>query len=395
MVLRRVNPLLHRLDFYDQSVERYASRTPTHVSRRYVVDFAQGVREGRRDVRSFSRFLHRELPVRMGQTIRDFQVLPYIVCTNPHFQRAYHRYTDTFARLAEAPVPDTPEAHAAYCRLLERRLDEHAGDTTDFSKGLREVRLLPASARVDLALLDRFIDQLLADRVGRRVLMEFMLALNAEAEDGGARHADRLGVISMQCAPAEIAESSLRQVCDLAIAVHGVAPPIEVVGDIHTRLPYVASHLEWIICELGKNAVRATIEHHLGAGPLPPVVLRVCEGKDVTLVLKDRGGGLAPEALERAATCGFSTARPDSEDAQSFEVRFGERIGGPGRQPFAGYGFGLPLSRVLCKYAGGDIRLHSMAGFGMDLFLTMPRHITDTLESWERRGKQGDFDTAP
>lgn len=35
-------------------------------------------------------------------------------------------------------------------------------------------------------------------------------------------------------------------------------------------------------------------------------------------------------------------------------------------EPLAGFGVGLPLSRVYAKYFGGDIMLKSMEGFGMD-----------------------------
>lgn len=34
--------------------------------------------------------------------------------------------------------------------------------------------------------------------------------------------------------------------------------------------------------------------------------------------------------------------------------------------PLAGFGMGLPLSRVYARYFGGDVLLKSMEGFGMD-----------------------------
>ena len=39
----------------------------------------------------------------------------------------------------------------------------------------------------------------------------------------------------------------------------------------------------------------------------------------------------------------------------------------------AGYGFGLPLSRLYAKYLGSAIEVQSMPGYGTDVYLTMSR----------------------
>merc|ERR1712107_310473 len=45
----------------------------------------------------------------------------------------------------------------------------------------------------------------------------------------------------------------------------------------------------------------------------------------------------------------------------------------------AGYGFGLPLSRVYAQYFGGDIHVQSMHGYGTDVYLNI-NHLGDALE---------------
>ena len=41
--------------------------------------------------------------------------------------------------------------------------------------------------------------------------------------------------------------------------------------------------------------------------------------------------------------------------------------------PLAGFGLGLPLSRVYARYFGGDVLLKSMEGFGMDKWVCFRR----------------------
>lgn len=49
------------------------------------------------------------------------------------------------------------------------------------------------------------------------------------------------------------------------------------------------------------------------------------------------------------------------------------------RAPLAGFGYGLPLSRLYARYFGGDLRLLSMEGYGTDAYLHLSR-LSDTEE---------------
>ncbi|KAG1364880.1 hypothetical protein G6F60_013676 [Rhizopus arrhizus] len=43
------------------------------------------------------------------------------------------------------------------------------------------------------------------------------------------------------------------------------------------------------------------------------------------------------------------------------------------KAPMAGFGYGLPISRLYARYFGGDLKLISMEGYGTDVYLHLNR----------------------
>jgi pyruvate dehydrogenase kinase 2/3/4 len=83
--------------------------------------------------------------------------------------------------------------------------------------------------------------------------------------------------------------------------------------------------------------------------------------------VSDEGGGIPRSGLPRIWTYLYSTAQsplPDMDDS-------GEGADGPA--VLAGYGYGLPISRLYARYFGGDLQITSMEGYGTDAYLHLNR----------------------
>ena len=68
---------------------------------------------------------------------------------------------------------------------------------------------------------------------------------------------------------------------------------------------YVPTHLHYILMELLKNSMRATMEHHEGKDNMPPIRLVIADGEaneDVVIKVSDEG------AASRAATWAASVS---------------------------------------------------------------------------------------
>ncbi|CAB1320535.1 unnamed protein product [Coregonus sp. 'balchen'] len=135
------------------------------------------------------------------------------------------------------------------------------------------------------------------------------------------------------------------------------------------RIVYVPSHLYHMLFELFKNAMRATVETHEMALHLPPVKVRVSLGsEDLTIKISDRGGGVPLRKIERLFSYMYSTA-PSPVDIDNSR-----------NAPLAGFGYGLPISRLYAKYFQGDLQLYSMEGYGTSAVIYLKALSSESVE---------------
>ena len=76
---------------------------------------------------------------------------------------------------------------------------------------------------------------------------------------------------------------------------YGHAPEIRISGHVNSKFPYIEMPLDYILPELLKNAVRATMEAHPGSKGknLPPIYVTIANNPtDFIIKISDRGGGI-------------------------------------------------------------------------------------------------------
>merc|ERR1712146_528885 len=130
-------------------------------------------------------------------------------------------------------------------------------------------------------------------------------------------------------------------------------------------------HMHYILLELLKNAMRSTVETHRNkSGRLPMVQIMIAHGdEDVTFKICDEGGGIPRSEIDAVWTYLHSSAtRPPIAEDLKQENRHNTSVG-----VLAGYGMGLPLSRIYAEYFGGNLDIKSMEGFGTDCYLHLCR----------------------
>lgn len=160
---------------------------------------------------------------------------------------------------------------------------------------------------------------------------------------------------------------------------YGLAPEVTCTGDLHSTIPYIPTHLDYMLYELLKNAMRAVVECHRDRSRPPAIHIRISEANsDVTFRISDQGGGILSEDLDKVWQYGYTTinAQVSSSfrDTAAVDTAWSAIPPESGAQyRMGGLGFGLPMSRLYAEYFGGHLQLVSMPGYGIDAYLNLKR----------------------
>ena len=152
------------------------------------------------------------------------------------------------------------------------------------------------------------------------------------------------------------------------------APPVQLICPRDLTFSYVPGHLSHILFELLKNSLRAIVERYgvdpsaetgsvsAPGGMFPPIKVIVVEGnEDITIKISDEGGGIPRSAIPLVWTYMYTTMDVEAQGGSGSVRGAGSMRGGsPGSAlenlqsaandfaaPMAGFGYGLPLSRLV------------------------------------------------
>ena len=130
---------------------------------------------------------------------------------------------------------------------------------------------------------------------------------------------------------------------------------------------------DYIMLELLKNSMRATVEFHGIDADFPPIKVVIADGaenEDVVIKVSDEGGGIPRSNIKKIWSYLFTTADPSVQEGM---VGTQNDIDHGTDSPLAGLGYGLPISRSYAQYFGGDLSIMSMEGYGTDAFVYLAR----------------------
>lgn len=348
--------------------------------------------------------LHETLKVGLARCAMRLTNMPLGFCHAPSIRRVSLTYVQNFKQVMDF---EDKEGRSGLCSeeynaITNGIFNQHRGTMLDVAKGVFEFNEdLNQLFGPDLELaelrhlqliqdIEDSLDEFFTNRLTLRLMISHIQALNANKNvnsDGEAM----VGVVNVSTHPITILSRAYVATRFMCMRDFQTAPELLVNGTMHDEyvqqgvqqhFAYVHTHLFYIFLELVKNAARASIERAQLEGLLedtfagngggdkaeiPSIRVTVPEEQGIwdherSVKLADHGTGMNRRVLSKAFSYFYSSVK--ARPTIAAEVSDFDR-----RMPLAGFGFGLPISRVMARYFAGDIDVNSIPGQGTDVYV--------------------------
>ncbi|XP_044264198.1 pyruvate dehydrogenase (acetyl-transferring) kinase, mitochondrial [Tribolium madens] len=353
LTARACQSIAKMLDFYSQF-------NPSPLSIKKFIDFGLNASEQKSFI-----FLRKELPVRLANIMKEIALLPENLLRMPSVVAVNDWYIRSFQEIIEFEKKEiNHETLNYFCDSLVKIRNRHADVVETMAQGVLELKESHDVDHQTEHSIQYFLDRFYMSRISIRMLInQHTLLFGGQLENApGPNQSKYIGCIDPQCDIVSVIKDAYENARFLCDQYYLASPDLIINQSQHNELQqegrinivYVPSHLYHMLFELFKNAMRAVMEYHVSNDKYPPITVTIAKGKeDISLKMSDRGGGIARSTTEHLFKYMYSTApQPSKSDAHTV--------------PLAGYGYGLPISRLYARYFHGDLVLLSCEGDGTD-----------------------------
>lgn len=262
--------------------------------------------------------------------------------------------------------PELQAYNSRFAETLHKVKRRHDGVVTTMAQGILEYKRKRQRLQIDNNI-QSFLDRFYMSRIGIRMLIGQHIALTDQSHHLDATY---VGIICTRTNVHDLAQEAIENARFVCEDHYGLfeAPRIQLVCNPALNFMYVPGHLSHMLFETLKNSLRAVVETHgQDKQEFPVTKVIVAEGReDITIKISDEGGGIPRSAIPLVWTYMYTTVdRTPNLDPDFDKSDF--------KAPMAGFGYGLPISRLYARYFGGDLKLISMEGYGTDVYLHLNR----------------------
>lgn len=346
------------------------------------------------DRRSRTTLFHEDLKKRIANKIVDVQNFPYGLSETQSIKMITGWYIQSFEDLLNYEKSNKIEPSFEYNEIIHNIFKRHAPTIITMTKGMFEwrngihekygdgvdfehMRISPMIKNLD-SVLNKFYRSRTTIRLS---ILNHLMAEGYIDEPYDMNIINSGSVVDEHTSPFGMAISAwedANSICsrdfggelDHTINGHNYRQVNELLVDNRIEeatFPYIPAHLYHILFEVYKNAIRATLVSNNNICEVCPPVKTIvqCDDNCISIKISDQGCGVQYQSLPNIWSYFYSTADQSIFKMDSIDnlVDFDRTA------PIAGFGYGLPMSRLLARHFGGDLTLNSQFGEGSDVYV--------------------------
>ena len=384
-----------------------ASKKPTKLSLPQIIKFCGT------DAYRTHLFLHRELPIRTAIAIEQLSEMPHGFATMSSTKQVRSWLLNEFKDLTAAEKPETPTTEQAFTNLMKKIQSKHQEVILTLGRGLWEMKKDIIHKKVKVrddkqewgkvteAITEEFpnlqsqLDNFYAGRIAAAFLVKQHKAVVANAKRPKPRpgYEHYAGIVCARTDLFDVCKSAVIEAKAICFSHYDNCPEVILRRGHPTEqqvfFPHIPSHVHYIVFEILKNSLKASIDVHakkkfnggIDCSKVPPIEVVVCDSEnleDVSIRVSDCGGGIALTDMKKVMSYMYTTASVNQFDTHNISEK----------TPLAGYGFGLPISRLYARHFGGDLKLRSIEGYGTDAFLHLGTSLNSCVSTFEHDVEQ-------
>ena len=281
--------------------------------------------------------------MRIAHRIINLSNFPICLREFSQIKNVKNLYFNSFNIIDNHPPIITPEDCDSFNKELNKIKTNHRDIPIQISTAVQEFKDF---SKFDNYQLNIKLNEFYHARIGIRLLIDYYNFLFNNKLNN-----------YLECNIEEIINSSFNNARDLCSRVYSkYIPNLIIKNEVSSNLLYIPSHLHYISFEIFKNAIRATLD----ANKSNPLELEIKETKNqIIFVFRDFGNSISHNEIKNLFNYNYTTV--SDSDTRKKEL-------------IAGYGHGLPLSRLYSRFFGGNILFIPFHGIKSEVILYLNKN---------------------
>lgn len=271
--------------------------------------------------------IKKELEIRLAHRVINLSEFPSYLKEYKEIVDVKHLYVNSFVKISDFSNIKNEYERQKFGNLLKDIKDNHAYVPITMSRAVQEYKKI---SNEDPKILNDVLDGFYSSRVGIRTLIDYYNYLFLENNDKHYLHCDIKDVIEK--AAIDAVDASIMYYRDTAII-----PKIRVNIGEGSIIKYRSSNLYFISFEILKNGIRAMVDGNRNGN----IEVDILDASEYNIIIfRDFGPSVKHTYVDNLFDYSFTTVGDD--DIHKKEL-------------LAGFGHGLPLSRLYARYFGGEL----------------------------------------